>query len=111
MEALTLREAQFIIATLVQVLPGQGAQVTVRSETDMPALITPLVAIVLVLAGCASLSVRSTPQQAYVYDIAAPCRTMGFVDSFTGHTDGNYWALFREPARPPFQLQPSSSNA
>ena len=39
---MTLREAQFIIATLVQVLPGQGAQVTVRSETDMPALITPL---------------------------------------------------------------------
>ncbi len=79
----------------------------------MPALITPLVAIVLVLAGCASLSLRSTPQQAYVYDIAAPCRTMGLVDSFTGHTDGKgtIGHYSEEPAQPSFQPQPSSSNA
>ena len=63
----------------------------------MAAKVRPLVPLLVMalLAGCKSLSLRSTPQQAYTYDVAAPCRTMGFVDSFTAHTNGNYWVLFR----------------
>jgi Tetratricopeptide repeat len=45
------------------------------------------------LVGCASL--KKPPQQAYVYDIAGPCRVMGFVDSFTVDEGGHYYATFR----------------
>jgi hypothetical protein len=51
--------------------------------------------VMALLAGCESLSLRRTPQQAYTYDVAAPCRTMGFVNSFTAHPSGNYWVQFQ----------------
>jgi hypothetical protein len=61
--------------------------------TKVP-LLVPLLVMAL-LAGCESLSLRSTPQQAYTYDLAAPCRTLGFVNSFTAHRSGNYWVYFQ----------------
>ena len=69
-----------------------GAEVKMMA-TKVP-LLVPLLVMAL-MAGCNSLSLRSTPQQAYTYDVAAPCRTMGFVISFTAHTNGNYWVQFQ----------------
>src|SRR5260370_9536239 len=54
---------------------------------------TIMLLLLCLTAGCTTL--QSTPQQAYTYDIAAPCRTMGFVDYFGAEPDGTYFVSFR----------------